>query len=262
MWVIIFSVMGWLATASLLYRLLKISHHRHRLQDLAFQIVHDIRSPLGTLAICLGRAEFPDERTKDLAIRSCVRAEELSESFLRAREMNFGPQYLGKESRSYLSLSQMVQTVFQVLESKRVEFENREVRFRSFDLTDDLAEKSEKIWIDLPVVQLESCISNLINNAVRACANRGAVILTVETDVEEETLSVVIRDTGCGLSVIRWYLAKFSTFWMGPVGSLGLRGALMLAREHGWSLRSQASMGEGTSMILEIPMAVHPKEKI
>ena len=94
---------------------------------------------------------------------------------------------------------------------------------------------------------------NLIYNALRFTPMDGSV--TLEAEMQEQTLYIYIKDTGCGIPAQELpYI--FDRFYMGEYGKktggsgLGLYITRMIIREHGGEISAESVDGKGTVFTL------------
>jgi len=100
---------------------------------------------------------------------------------------------------------------------------------------------------------------NLLLNAVEAMPTGGTLRIT--TEVNGETLSLVIQDTGSGMTEER-IKKMFEPFNSDKAGGLG-RGmpyAKKIIEEHGGNIRVESRLGEGTQVCISLPAEKHQSE--
>jgi len=116
---------------------------------------------------------------------------------------------------------------------------------------------------DLPRIRghhdaLAAALSNVLINAVEACATPGRIAVRVTDDRSDRGRSVVIRiaDNGCGIPP-----EKVDTIWEPyitnkPGGTgLGLAIARQTVLAHGGRVAGSSRVGEGTTIDIALPIA-------
>jgi len=100
---------------------------------------------------------------------------------------------------------------------------------------------------------MRAALLNLILNAVQAMPTGGTLSITSATD--EETLSLVISDTGSGMSAerINKIFEPFNSDKPGGLG-LGMPYAKKIINQHGGSIRIESRLGEGTRVWIGLPV--------
>jgi signal transduction histidine kinase len=108
--------------------------------------------------------------------------------------------------------------------------------------------------------QMRSVIINIVRNAMDAMPDGGA--LAVALAAHGDWLNLTFKDDGCGIEPDR--LARvFTPFYTTkPHGSgLGLLIAQRIVNAHGGALRIQSVPGQGTAVIIELPVRLTPSRK-
>ena len=97
---------------------------------------------------------------------------------------------------------------------------------------------------------LRRALLNLLINAFRACGAEDEIRITAARS--KASISLTVSDTGCGIAredigrVTEPYFSKFE-----EGSGLGLAIVRQIAEAHGWQLRVESVLGEGTRMTLE-----------
>jgi nitrogen fixation/metabolism regulation signal transduction histidine kinase len=129
---------------------------------------------------------------------------------------------------------------------------------------------SDRVTIDvdvpetLPAVAVERtligrALTNLIENAVQAMPNGGA--LTVRAAAGDRDVTIEIADTGVGMDPValtRAFEPYFSTKTGGS--GLGLANAKRHIERHGGSIAMASTPGRGTRVTLVLPQAEAPRD--
>jgi len=115
-------------------------------------------------------------------------------------------------------------------------------------------------YADLPMVncyagQLNQVWMNLLGNAAQALKDQGEV--SVSTRIDDDWISVVISDTGSGITetdLPRIFDPFFTTKPVGEGTGLGLSISYGIIVRHGGSITAKSEVGSGTSFTVKIPI--------
>jgi two-component system sporulation sensor kinase C len=104
---------------------------------------------------------------------------------------------------------------------------------------------------------LEQAFANLIVNAIQAMEDAPEKALLVSTIMNEEssTLSIAIRDTGCGIpqeSLNRIFEPYFTSRNQGT--GLGLHVVATIVKDHHGSVEVATDVGKGTTFTVILPV--------
>ncbi|MEO7937123.1 MAG: HAMP domain-containing sensor histidine kinase [Burkholderiaceae bacterium] len=223
---------------------------------------HDLRSPLTATTACLetleSRWQGDDSRVAD-------------------REL------VAMALRNTQNAARLVQSLGDLAQLDEPEFRLRRERLDAGELLDDIvvrfAQRAHNLGVILqaihaadaseppPVVALdielfERAIANLVDNALKFCRAGDRVELCAQ--VRGEKVEVVVHDTGPGIPAHevaylfdRFYQARQSVAPATGAGGKGLGLAIVkrIAELHGGTVRVDSTVGTGTLVTLELPMA-------
>jgi signal transduction histidine kinase len=119
---------------------------------------------------------------------------------------------------------------------------------------------SEPVWALGDAVQLEQVMSNLVVNAIHACAAGGRVEITclLRGEGAEQRAVVRVQDDGHGMDEAtkeRIFEPFFTTKDIGQGTGLGLSVAHGIVREHGGSIEVESAPERGSQFSVFLPMA-------
>ena len=109
--------------------------------------------------------------------------------------------------------------------------------------------------------QIQQVLLNLMVNARQAMPEGGRLILRIATPPTRQSVSLLVRDTGCGMSrevMERMFEANFSTkagpdeTGKGGTG-LGLAACREILETHRGRIRVESSLGKGTGITIRLP---------
>jgi signal transduction histidine kinase len=104
-------------------------------------------------------------------------------------------------------------------------------------------------------VQMGQVLVNLVVNAIQAMPNGGT--LTVETFPDADSVSLVVRDTGIGMSeatLKKIFVPFFTTKGTGQGTGLGLPVVHAIVTAHRGFLRVQSKVGRGARFEIRLPI--------
>jgi signal transduction histidine kinase len=104
-----------------------------------------------------------------------------------------------------------------------------------------------------------AALLNLLLNAVEAMPGGGTLTITIGTN--EETLTLVIQDTGLGMTEerVKKIFEPFNSDKPRGLG-LGMPYAKKIIEEHGGEIRVESRFGEGTKVCINLPAEKHQSE--
>lgn len=226
--------------------------------SMAAQVAHDIRSPLVALDAALkDTAELPEK--KRVIVRHAVnRIRDVANSLLEknrnqpglASAAAAGVHVAGEPLDVHL-LSSLIDPV---ITEKRLAFESRPGIIIDFKLT----RESYGLFARLQAVEFRRMISNLVNNAVEALGDKGAV--DVHLVQQDKTIVLTVSDDGKGIppEILARLGRRGETHGKAGGSGLGLFHARSTAESWGGSLTITSAPGKGTTVTIKLPSAVAP----
>jgi signal transduction histidine kinase len=216
--------------------------------QLAAGVAHELNEPLGnTLGFaqlakkCPGLPKQAEQDIEKAIIASLHAREVIKKLMLFARPM------LPKKTQ--VNLNQLVEEGLYFLES-RCDKEGIElVRLFSPDLPEITADPA----------QLTQVLVNLIVNALQAMPEGGR--LTVQTLTGEKHISLIVEDTGFGMSeevMKKIFIPFFTTKDVNQGTGLGLPVVHGIVTSHGGSIQVNSKIGRGTRFEVKLPLTGAP----
>lgn len=247
-------------------QLIRQAEHVARLEALDRQkddfvgtVSHELRTPLTSIAGYLELLEDGDfgeltsaqRKVTDIISRNTSRLRGLIEDVLvlnRIETRGLDPSFRP------LDLGATIRDVVQDLQPQAAE--NR-VDLRISSLPDPCT-------VDGDALQLGRALTNVIGNAVKFTPAGGEV--TVSAVIEGTRLRISCRDTGIGIPeedmdrlFTRFFRAGNATARTIPGTGLGLAIVKSIAQAHHGELTVRSTEGEGTTVVLELPVAAPPR---
>jgi signal transduction histidine kinase len=106
--------------------------------------------------------------------------------------------------------------------------------------------------------ELQQVFMNIIINAVQAMHERGTITITTRQNAPEDSVEVLISDTGCGVppdKIDQLFHPFFTTKESGQGTGLGLSIAYGIITSHRGSISVESAVGKGTTFKIRLPIA-------
>lgn len=226
--------------------------HTHKLSSvgrLAAGVAHEINNPLAIIDMKAGllkdlidmNPDFPDKQKWSPLLDSILSSVERCRAITH-RLLGFARRM--EVQIEVLDLNSVVKEVVGFLE--------KECLYKNIELTLNLASNLPKIASDRG--QLQQVFLNIINNAVEAVHQGGAVSIT-SFDKDLDTVGVTIHDNGDGMSeeTLRHIFEPFFTTKKDSGTGLGLSITYGIVKRLGGSIDVQSKRGEGTRFTVYLP---------
>lgn len=136
-----------------------------------------------------------------------------------------------------------------------------QLRLRQIEVELDLDGGGDDPWVFGNAIRLEQVFINLLTNARDALADSEEKKILISWTTEEETFSVVFRDTGRGIPHghdEKIFDPFFTTKEVGSGTGLGLSITYGIISDHGGTIFVNRSVGRGAEFIVKLPRAVAP----
>jgi len=228
-------------------RLQKQLIHADRLAtigQLAAGVAHELNEPLGSILgfaqLSQKVAKLPQQSKQDLdkIITASLHAREIVKKLLIfARQM--------PTRKSMTNLNQIVEGGLYFIESRCAKEGIRLVRRLESDLMVIVADPA----------QLNQVLVNLVVNAVQAMPKGG--VLTISTVNGEDSISLIVEDTGIGMNedtLSKIFLPFFTTKDVGQGTGLGLAVVHGIVSSHGGKITVESKPGIGSRFEIQLPL--------
>lgn len=222
------------------------------LADLARQVAHDIRSPLAALNCAVqSTAELPED-DRVLIRTATSRIRDISNSLLQSYK---SPQetVVASDPQSPELIDGTISTL---LSEKRIQYRDTEGLQINFTRDED----AKWVFIKVDSNQFPRILSNLVDNAVEACAQRKSKNIKIETSIRDSQFELVVRDNGKGIPKDLLNRIGQRGFTSGkPQGNgLGLHHAVQQVKNWLGNLTVQSVENEGTEVRISLPVCEAP----
>lgn len=217
---------------------------------------HDLRSPLTSI---LGQADLMHARLSRAGLPSAdwlrARVESVRSGALRMTVM--------VEELLDVARLQMGQTLELQMEEVDVGALVREVAQARQEIE---GRASVPVYVDAPAglavqadrARLERVVENIVGNAIKYSPMSTPVQVTVRR--QDDTATITVQDQGVGIPTeeLPFLFTPFyraSTSQGTPGIGIGLAGAKTIVEQHGGQIAIESSVGEGTTVVVSLPIA-------
>jgi signal transduction histidine kinase len=219
--------------------------------DLISEFVHELRTPLASLSTAtylLLRPEISSKQHEQIVnnIHSeTLRLSALASSFLDLSRLESGRAHFKYER---VSIKKLFSDCREIMQSKADELKVKV----EIDLPDDLPD------LEADPDKMKQVILNLLSNAIKYNRSEGTV--TLEANVNNEEMQLVVQDTGYGIpeDAMKHLFKKFfrahETEDKVAGTGLGLSISKQIVQGHRGSIEVKSKAGEGTSFIIYLPL--------
>lgn len=213
--------------------------------QLAAGVAHEINEPLANI---LGFAQLA-KKTPQIPKQASVDLDKIVKNCLHAREvinklLTFARQMPPEKVR--VNLNQIVTDGLYFVESRCAKAAVDVVRNLEPDLPEIFADAS----------QLHQVLVNLVVNAVQAMPNGGT--LTIETRAIDDSVVLIVKDTGIGMTAEvkkNLFAPFFTTKQVNEGTGLGLAVVHGIVASHGGVIKFASDVGRGTCFEIQLPVA-------
>ena len=216
----------------------------------AYQVAHDIRSPLAALDVVAQNIGEVREDVRVLMKNAVDRIKEIADVLIAQNRGN-APNLATATSDLCMPVAALVDEI--IAEKKAM---LGEVGGRCID--HGTAPQDQALFVDRHVSELRRSLSNLLTNAVEAIAPGGRVSICVKA--RGNAVTVEVQDNGCGIpaEIVPQLFARKATFGKTDGNGLGLHFAKETAELLGGSIDLTSRPGAGTSVTMTFPSAAPP----
>ncbi|WII72360.1 HAMP domain-containing sensor histidine kinase [Bdellovibrio sp. 22V] len=225
-------------------RLIDAERDKARTQ-VAAQVAHDIRSPLMSMNMALSQIESAQLEPLAILKSAVARVASIVQKLSASSEKPEEPS--GVEAPK---LTLMEPWIVSVLNEHRVrKLPTQELKITGLHAT-------PHIWSVVQVNELQTALSNMINNAFEA----GATEVSLHLTEAPKEWSLQVKDNGKGIpsAVVEKIFERSFTFGKTTGTGLGLYQAKAAVEWSGGTLEVSSSEGQGTTFTLRLPREKNP----
>jgi signal transduction histidine kinase len=212
--------------------------------QLAAGVAHELNEPLGNILglaqLAIKHPEIPRQTEQDL---NKIISISLDTREIIKQLMLFARQKIPEKTN--VNLNQIVNEGLVFFESRCKKEGIDLVRLLSSNLPEIIADQS----------QIHQVLVNLITNAIQAMPQGG--ILTIQTDLGETHVSLIVEDTGTGISdevKKQMFIPFFTTKEFGQGTGIGLSVVHGVITSHNGTIKVESKLGIGTRFEVQLPL--------
>lgn len=217
--------------------------------QLSAGVAHELNEPIGGI---LGFAQLV-QKDPGLSDQTKIDIEKIMRASLHAREvikklMLFARQMPPQKIR--VNLNQIVEEGLYFLESRCAK--------EGIKVVCSLSENLPEVTAD--PAQLTQVLVNLVVNSIQAMPKGGK--LTIQTKASNDSVLLIIKDTGIGMSenvMNKIFLPFYTTKDVGRGTGLGLAVVHGIVTSHEGSIQVDSKEGHGTRFEIQLPLREHPE---
>jgi signal transduction histidine kinase len=221
--------------------------------DLARRVRHDIRSPLGALQIATQSLNGLPPPQQNLIRKGMERLAEI----VAELELIRGPQVATARPHSseVPSPQAILPLVQEIVQEKRLQLPD------GLRIIPEFAQDAFFLFAKVQASEFKRALSNIIDNAVEACENKGRVIVRLLK--KEASVVIEISDNGKGIARDDLERVTQKGFTRKPRGSgLGLYYSEKTIREAGGQLSIRSQPSDGATVTIQMPACKPPEHYV
>lgn len=216
----------------------------------ASEVAHNIRSPLAALETASQDLSMLPEDKRLLIRRASERIQDIANKLLKKRKGERDSQPPGTSKELLASL------VDNVVSEKRGHFQSN----LSLDISAKVASNSYGLFAEVDPTEMNSILSNLIDNAVDALEGRNGKVEVALCLNENGRVEITVEDNGKGIpeETLPKLMKKDATFGKAHGTGYGLYHAKNYIETLGGSISIASEVGVGTTITLTLPIVAPP----
>ena len=226
---------------------------------LAAQVAHDIRSPLAALDAALNKTDQLPEKQRVMVRHAVNRIRDIANNLLEKNRQQVKAAPVTESAAAAIGEPQEVRLLSSLIDpvitEKRLQFESKSGVNIDFELT----RESYGLFARIQPVEFRRMTSNLVNNAVEALGNKGAVKVGLAHDGGNIVLTVNDNGKGIPPEILAKLGQRGETHGKAGGSGLGLFHARTTAESWGGSLVITSELGKGATITIKLPKAEAPE---
>ncbi len=161
----------------------------NKVKDIAFQVSHDIRSPLAALNMAIEDIHIENFQSKNIIINALGRIDEIA-NYLLGNDFN---------AKVIVTKNELLEQIIEsIVSEKQIEF--KKVKNIQIEFIPLKHQQSGEIQAELNQVEFKRIISNLINNSVEAIPEERMGLVSISLALNGMNyIDIVVNDNGKGI---------------------------------------------------------------
>ena len=222
------------------------------LGHLTANLAHDLGTPIhsigGLAKLLLEREDFPKDVSHklQLIVQQTQRLDDVIQNVRKATRL---PEPRFELITVQQLLSETLPLVEPLLTKNKIEIN---VQFNT---------TMEPVYVDR--YRIQTVLLNILQNSLEAMPQGGKIAVSAETLVQSGVVAITLQDTGKGIPpeiIEKACEPFFSTRQDGGMRGLGLAIVRDIIKMHGGKMEIKSSPGQGTSIILYLPISDNKKQ--
>lgn len=225
-----------------------------KVELLATQVAHDIRSPLAALAAAEGDLMALPEETRVLIRSAVARIRDIANELLTKNLVDMASQITEDASKEGVSPQLLSSLIDGIMTEKRMQFRSH----LRVEIESSLESNCYGLFANIQANNFKRVLSNLINNAVEAMPSGGRVDVRLASSLTGVKVIVIDNGTGIPPEVLLKLTHRGETYGKLGGSGLGLFHARTCCEAWGGALLIKSSAGHGTVITLDLPRCPSP----
>lgn len=230
-------------------------------KEIAFQVSHDIRSPLTALNMVAGHMNQMPEQQRILVRSAVNRINDIANQLLaKGKQLNSMQANTPEDGTQTLLLkTELISSLIEtVISEKRVQFRDKQ----NIEIESDLS-LGYGLFANINATEFCRCLSNIANNAIEALP-KGKGYFSITLTSSNDSIIISARDNGIGIPehVLKKLGALGVTYGKENTESgsgLGIYHAKKTIEGFGGKFNIQSQEGIGTTILITLPKASAPQ---
>jgi signal transduction histidine kinase/DNA-binding response OmpR family regulator/sugar lactone lactonase YvrE len=226
--------------------------------DFFTNIAHEFKTPLSLIIAPLGGLIHDTKNNKEKEALEMIHQNAMKLNSLIQQAINYYRDDSKVPMGLILSRVEFVEFAKSILSTYKDSMKDRQIEFI-------FNSNSDKIYIDIDVLKIESVLNNLLSNACKYTNEGDTIILALDYSSGNSNLEIRISDTGIGIPE-KDLPYIFQRFFQSPLngGREGTGIGLYLVKNftelHGGSVKVISNTEEGTSFSVMLPVPMSGEE--
>jgi signal transduction histidine kinase len=211
-------------------------------------IAHEVKNPLAGI---LGYSQILKKKLEDRP-DLVAHAEIIEKETNRCKEIVENLMKFARQEKSALSKIDLNKTI-----QDSVRLVEHQITVSGIRINQNFWGEGTPILIEGSANQLQQVMLNLMLNAQHAMENRGSLSVSTHYDAKKKVATILISDTGCGMSEEvkqRIFEPFFTTKGVGKGTGLGLSVTLGILKDHKANIDVESQIGKGTTFKISFPV--------
>lgn len=212
-----------------------------KINKIARQVSHDIRSPVATLSTIISKINYFQEEDRILLLKATQRINEISNHLLST-------SLLSKDSFIPINETcEISEVIEEIVVEKKIEHSNIQITMEATHF---------KLYSFLDKQELKRIFSNLLNNSIEAKHPEKELNIQIIIEKHDSMIKVFIKDNGRGISQdILSKIGKSEITTKKTGNGLGIRHAIESINSWNGTFQIKSVINKGTEILISLPIS-------